>query len=151
MNLVLHLQVAAFSFYNDLHSEKKVSLLVFIRNLVHQYTRFDKKARLDVSEAKTISGDSNGHLLEAQNEGQCKNCMKSCPMIDIMSHTQFFALYRTVWYTIRNRSDMNYKTCTSWSYWLNLMLYYCLAIYIQTVTTHKTNVCTINFSFVVYF
>ena len=129
ISLVYHLQVADFCFYNHLHPGKKVLQLVFIRNLVHQYIRFDKKARLNISQAETISGDSNRH---------CKYYMKSCSKIynkcNFWLRTQCFAP-STIRFDILSEiinSDKNYKTCSyCQSYKSLIFVVYFLTVYIS--------------------
>lgn len=99
INLVHLLQTAAFRLYNHLHPEKKVSQLDFLRKLVHQYIRFHRrKERLNVSQPKLVSRDSNGHFLEPHTQGRCKFCKKNCRLIcNVCLHAQCFPLYHTDW------------------------------------------------------
>ena len=65
INMICILQVAAYRFYCQLHPEKRVSQLDFIRSLVHQYVRFDRVAAgKNVSIPNLVSTDTHGHFLE---------------------------------------------------------------------------------------
>ena len=97
INLVRLLQVAAFC---HPHQEKKVSQLEFVRTIVHQYVRFDRKTgRLNVSIPNLVSKSTNGHYLAKQSQGRCKFCQKNCRLIcnacSVRLHLECFALYRT--------------------------------------------------------
>ena len=100
INLVRLLQTAAFRLYNKLHPEKKVSQLCFLHSLVHQYVTFDRQqARLNISQPRLVSRDTNGHFLETHTQGRCKYCKKNCRLIcnacNVRLHSQCFPLYHT--------------------------------------------------------
>ena len=81
INMICILQVA-YHFYCQLHPEKKVSQLDFVRSLVHQYVRFDcVAADKNVSIPNLVSTDTTGHFLEQSSQGRCKYCKKNCRMM----------------------------------------------------------------------
>ena len=66
-------QVSAFRFCNyNLHPEKPVSQLDFVRNLVHQYLRQEKLITIP----RLVSTDTNGHFLTSLIQGHYKYCKK---------------------------------------------------------------------------
>ena len=71
IKLVRLLQVAAFRIFCHLHPGKKVSQLEFVRAIVHQYVRFDRKTeRLNASIPNLVSKSTNGHYLAKQSQGR---------------------------------------------------------------------------------
>lgn len=101
INLVRLLQVAAFRLFNNLHPDKKVSQLSYLRALVHQYIRFDRKNErfVNTSMPRLVSRNTNGHFLESSSQGRCKYCMKNCRMVcsacNVRLHNKCFPLYHT--------------------------------------------------------
>ena len=82
INLVRLLQVAAFRIFCHLHPEKKILQLEFVRDIVHQYVRFDRKTkRLNVSIPNLVSKSTNEHYLAKQSQARCKFCQKNCRLI----------------------------------------------------------------------
>ena len=75
---------ASFSFPPFLppSPRKKVSELEFVRTIVHQYVRFDRKTkRLNVSIPNLVSKSTNEHYLAKQSQARCKFCQKNCRLI----------------------------------------------------------------------
>ena len=69
INQVRLLQVAAFCIFCHLHPGKKISQLEFVRAIVHQYVRFDRKTkRLNVSIPNLVFKSPNGHYLAKQSQ-----------------------------------------------------------------------------------
>ena len=100
IKLVRLLQVAAFRIFCHLHPGKKVSQLEFVRAIVHQYVRFDRKTeRLNASIPNLVSKSTNGHYLAKQSQGRCKFCQKNCCLIcnacNVRLHLECFPLHHT--------------------------------------------------------
>ena len=59
---------ASFRIFCHHHPEKKVSQLEFVRAIVHQCVRFDRKTeRWNVSIPNLVSQSTNGHYLAKQS------------------------------------------------------------------------------------
>ena len=100
INLVRLLQVVPFCIFCHFHPEKKVSQLEFVRAIVYQYVRFDRKTeRLNVRIPNLVSKSTNGHYLAKQRQGRCKFCQKNCSLIcnacNVRLQLECFPLYHT--------------------------------------------------------
>ena len=61
---------------------KKDFTLEFVRAIIYQYVRFDRKTkRLNVSIPNLVSKSTNEHYLAKQSQARCKFCQKNCRLI----------------------------------------------------------------------
>ena len=82
VNCIRLLQVAAFRLFSRLQPDEKVSQLVFLRGIVHQYIRFQRSnIPIPPDDARLVPMAVNSHVLAhfalAFTQGRCKVCQKN--------------------------------------------------------------------------
>ena len=97
VNWIRLLQVAAFRLLSRLHPDEKVSQLVFLRGIVHQYIRFQSSIPISPDDARLVQMAVNSHALAPFTQGRCKVCQKNtkkgCQACNVRLHERCFPLF----------------------------------------------------------